>query len=73
MDEVIVTIDDSHLDDIDQVVQTLRDGGMRVDQVSDVVVTGFTDHAESLTRIAGVMSVEPARRYQLAPPDADVQ
>ncbi len=73
MDEVIVTVDESHLDHIDQVVQALRDSGMRVYQVADVVIAGQTDDAARLTRVDGVMSVEPSRRYRLAPPDAEVQ
>jgi hypothetical protein len=73
MDEVMVTVDESHLDRIDEVVQALRDSGMQVDQVADVVIVGHVEDAERLAEVGGVMSVEPTHRFQLPPPDAEVQ
>jgi hypothetical protein len=49
---------------------------MTVDEVIDVVVVGHVDDpddTEGLIRVDGVMAVEPTHRFQLPPPDAEVQ
>ena len=74
---IVVSVDDDHLDGIDEVVAGLREAGMRVDAVHDTIgtVTGTADPASlnTLGSVPGVADVEPARGYQQPPPDSEVQ
>jgi hypothetical protein len=63
--------------DIDATVEALRAAGMTVTEVHREigVVSGTVAPAdrESLTALPGVEAVEPARTFEIAPPDADIQ
>lgn len=86
--EWIVTVDDQHLDQLDEVVNQLKDAGMRVDRVLYSIgqITGCTRLAEAsgdtatadpirerLTVITGVVSVDVVQQYDIGPPDSEVQ
>ncbi|MEL6131017.1 MAG: hypothetical protein AAFR24_05395 [Cyanobacteria bacterium J06627_3] len=79
MDKVKVTIslDDVHLEQIDQVTEQLKEAGLEVEQTLSTlgIVTGAiaTDKLSSLSEVAGVESVEIDQTIQLAPPDSAVQ
>jgi hypothetical protein len=65
------------MDKIPQVVQKLQSAGLNVEQSMEQigVVTGSCDQAkvEALSQIEGVSYVESSRKYQVAPPDSDIQ
>lgn len=75
--QVSVSVDDAHLDQIQQVSQQLQSSGMNVEQTlsSIGVINGSiqSDKLNSLYQIEGVENVEPQQSYQLAPPDSDLQ
>jgi hypothetical protein len=78
MAHVSVSIDDAHLGSLTSVVRELQARGLHVEQVLDVlgVVTGSVDDEASrlaLRAVPGVASVDGSLRYQLPPPQADVQ
>jgi hypothetical protein len=74
---IVVSVDDDHLERIDEVVGRLQAAGMQVEQVLHAVgvITGSVDdpHLAQLDAVIGVAAVEPQRTYRLPPPDADVQ
>lgn len=77
MARVTVSVDDEHLDDLDQVADALRAQGMEIAQVlgSLGVITGRVpeDRRETLTAVEGVASVDDELIHRLPPPDAPVQ
>lgn len=77
MGRISVTVDDSHLDVVQEVAEALRQNGMEVEQVLDAVgiITGSVPEGleESLAAVDGVASVNPESPFELPPPDADVQ
>lgn len=74
---VSVSVDDDHIDTIGVVAEALRHEGMQVEQVMDTlgIISGSVpEEAEpALRRVAGVVSVDESRDYQLPPPDSPVQ
>lgn len=74
---VIVTVDDSQLAHIEELVDRLRAAGMQVDQVLRPVgvITGSITESQraSINAIPGVVAVEDDTSHQLPPPDAEVQ
>jgi hypothetical protein len=74
---LLVSVDDEHLDRFSEVVKGVEDAGMEVEQkLEDLgVLTGSIDpeKVEPLRRVEGVSHVEESRRVQIPPPDSDVQ
>jgi hypothetical protein len=74
---LLVSVDDEHLDRFSEVVKGVEDAGMEVEQkLEDLgVLTGSIDpeKVEPLRRVEGVSHVEESRRFQIPPPDSDVQ
>lgn len=72
-----VAVDDDYLNRMPEVVQKLQVAGMKVEQVMETlgIITGSCDSqkVEALSQIEGVTHVEPARSYQIAPPDSEIQ
>jgi hypothetical protein len=77
MSGVTVTVDDGHLDRIEEVAAHLRSSGMQVDQVLNEigVISGSVpdDRRQLLKTVTGVQSVEDAATVQLPPPESPVQ
>lgn len=77
MDKVVVSVAEDHLDDLPTVLADLQTAGLVVDDVQDILgtVTGSidVDAIGRLETVPGVAVVERQRRYQLPPPDSDVQ
>jgi hypothetical protein len=77
MAAVRVTVDDDHLDKIDEVAAELRNSGMQVDQVLNEVgvISGSVpdDRRQVLGTVTGVESIEEATTFQLPPPDSPIQ
>lgn len=77
MDSVVVSVADDHLNDMSTVLTAMQQAGLVVNDVQEALgtVTGSID-ADAIGRletVPGVAAVERERRYQLPPPDADVQ
>lgn len=76
-DRVTVTVHDDQLSNIDELADRLRDAGMRVDQVLHPVgvITGSVPSAQRamVEAVPGVAAVEDEARFQVPPPDAEVQ
>ncbi len=74
---IIVTVDDDALKDIQKLAGRLTRKGMTVGQVMPItgVITGSCAPANisALESVTGVSSVEEELGVQLAPPDAPIQ
>ena len=72
---IVVTIGDEHLPKIKSIAARLRSQGMKVDSVLEAtgLITGASAKPSALKRVAGVKSVEEETRFQLPPPDSEVQ
>jgi uncharacterized membrane-anchored protein len=74
---VTVTVDDTHLDRVEEVAAHLRSSGMQVDQVLNEigVISGSVpdDRRQLLKTVTGVQSVEDTTTVQLPPPESPVQ
>jgi UDP-N-acetylmuramate-alanine ligase len=74
---LLVSVNDDHLDRFSKVVKDVEDVGMEVEQkMEDLgVLTGFIDSekVEPLRRVEGVSHVEESRRFEIPPPDSDIQ
>ena len=74
---LLISVDDNHMDRIPQVVQKLQSAGLNVEQSMEQigVVTGSCDQAKvkALSQIEGVSHIESSRKYQVAPPNSDIQ
>ena len=77
MTEFTVTVDDDHLDKIEELAARLRSSGMHIDQVLNEVgvISGFapSDRRQDLRAVPGVMSIEGVRTFQLPPSDSPIQ
>lgn len=75
--KVSVSVDDDHINQIQEVSRGLQSMGMDVEQTlpSVGVISGSisSDQVNRLYQIEGVQHIEPERSYQLAPPDSDIQ
>ena len=73
---VTVSVDDEHLDKLDDVVRQLREQGMTVDHVlvSLGIVTGSIEDVDGALRdLEGVLKVDLEGRRGLPPPDQEIQ
>ena len=75
--QVTISVDDAHLEQIDQVAEQLKTAGLSVDQTMSTlgIVTGSVDSEKmsSLSEVAGVDSVEVDKTITLPPPGSDIQ
>jgi UDP-N-acetylmuramate-alanine ligase len=74
---LLISVADDHLDRFSEVVKDVEDVGMEVEQrMEDLGVLAGTidsEKVEPLRRVAGVSHVEESRRFQIPPPDSNVQ
>jgi hypothetical protein len=74
---ILVAVDENHIEQILEVAQHLRSTGMHVEQILDRlgVITGScdSDKMPEISQIAGVSHIEVEREYQLPPPESDLQ
>ena len=74
---LIISVDEDHLDKISSVVKNLQSAGLYVEQLMENlgIITGSCDssNVQALSQVEGVSSVETERTYQIAPPDSDIQ
>jgi methylmalonyl-CoA mutase cobalamin-binding subunit len=75
--QVLVSVDDEHMSQLDKVAQRCREAGLEVDQALGAVgiITGSIPQSKmsSLSAVKGVASVERGQDYQIAPPDSEIQ
>lgn len=75
--EVVVTVEDGHLDKIAAVAQRLKAAGLTASQTlaaAGVITGSVAPHGvASLKKVAGVRAVEASRGVQIAPPDSSIQ
>jgi hypothetical protein len=74
---VTVTVADSHVAAIEDLVERLRQAGMEVDAVLATIgiVSGSAPAARlpAIRALPGVAAVEEQTTFRIAPPDAEVQ
>lgn len=74
---VIVTVEDDHCDQINEVAEQLRAAGMSIESTMEYsgIIAGSIEPGkiEEISRLAGVAHVEAARQFQLAPPHSKVR
>ena len=75
--QIVVSVDSAHLPVLAEVVAELESAGMVVDQTLAVLgtVAGRVPQArlDDVGHVEGVVAIEPARSFQLPPPDSDIQ
>lgn len=71
---VIVTVDDEHLADLDELAARLREHGMEVDQVlASGFVIGTVEDLEALRDVPGILTVDEEGVMGVPPPDQEIQ
>ena len=72
--KIPVSVDDTHLSQIEQISHQLESSGMNVEQTLSIIgiINGSIeyDKLDSLYKIEGVKNVELQQTYQLAPPNS---
>ena len=72
-----ISVDNKHLNKFSDVIKDAEKAGMDVEEkLKDLgVATGSidADKLDSLRKVKGVQHVEQERKYQIPPPDSDVQ
>ena len=72
--KILVSVDDTHLSQIEQISHQLESSGMNVEQTLSIIgiINGSIeyDKLDSLYKIEGVKNVELQQTYQLAPPNS---
>jgi hypothetical protein len=75
--QIVVSVDSAHMPILAEVVAELESAGMVVDQTLPVLgtIAGRVPQArlDEVGHVEGVAAIEPARSFQLPPPDSDVQ
>lgn len=75
--EVVVSVEDEHLERLSAVAEELRSAGMAVGEVMDElgIVSGSIEPGkmEDLSAVTGVASIERSREVGIPPPDSPVQ
>jgi hypothetical protein len=76
-ERVNVSVADDHLDRFTEVVRRMEQAGLKVEEQLEQVgiVSGSIDSAKlaDLDRVQGVGAVERSRRFQIAPPESEIQ
>ena len=74
---LLVSVDDEHMERLSEVAEKVKDVGMDVEQELEEigVITGSIDSekVEPLRKVEGVSQVEESRRFHIAPPDRTIQ
>ena len=74
---ISVSVDDAHIDQIEQVAQCLQAAGMIIESTLPLVgiISGQVDgdRLATLHNCEGVQDIEMEQSYQIAPPDSEIQ
>lgn len=75
--KLLISLDDEHIKQISEVIQNLKSAGLHVEQTMTQlgIITGSCDEAkvQAISQVEGVSHVETEQKYQIAPPDSDIQ
>ena len=75
--KITVSIDEAHINQIQEIAAQLGAMGMEIKQtmpaIGLVIGSVQAEKIPSLYKVEGIQNVEPERTYQLAPPNSDVQ
>ena len=75
--QILISIDDSHLERLSDVVEALKGEGLEVSRSLPAlgVVSGAAEEGRlaSLRGVEGVHSLEEEKTIEIAPPDAPIQ
>ncbi|HIY65042.1 MAG TPA: hypothetical protein H9830_02035 [Candidatus Agrococcus pullicola] len=82
--EWILTVDDQHLDRLDEIVAALESAGLYIDRVLTTLgqIAGHTDAEDardaisaraSFAAVTGISTVDAVQHFGVAPPDEEVQ
>ncbi len=72
---IVITVEDTHLDRIDDVAERIRELGVHIDEILKAtgLICGSTGgRLTELKKVPGVMSVEDQPTFEIPPPDAPV-
>ena len=74
---LLISINDRDREQIQEVVKALQAFGMKIEQVMKQtgVITGSIDSArvEGISQVEGVAAVEVEQKFQLKPPESEIQ
>ena len=75
--DVVVSVDESRLNDFSKIVKAMRGAGLKVgEEMAAIGVVAGSVEAKALPKLRqvdGVAQVEPSRSYGIAPPHSEVQ
>jgi methylmalonyl-CoA mutase cobalamin-binding subunit len=75
--QVLISIDESHMDRVPDVVEALKSEGLEVSRSLPAlgVVSGAAEEGKlsSLREVDGVTSLEEEETFQIEPPDSPIQ
>lgn len=73
----IVTVQSQYLGRVQEVADRLESAGMEIERVlgtlGQIVCRAQESMRETLAAVEGVQSVDPERRFGIAPPDSEIQ
>ena len=74
---LLISVNDRDREQIQEVVKALQAFGMKIEQVMKQtgVITGSIDSArvEGISQVEGVAAVEVEQKFQLKPPESEIQ
>lgn len=75
--KLLISVDDDCLQRISEVIQNLKSAGFQVEQSMPQlgVISGWCEQAnvEAISHVEGVANVETEQKYQIAPPESEIQ
>ncbi len=74
---VIITVDEQHRGDLEQVAAACRNAGLesdtRLEMLGQILGEIATQDEDGLRKVPGVIGVEESGEIQLPPPDSEIQ
>ena len=74
---LLISVDDRHREQISKVVEALQASGLKIEIVMKQtgVITGSIDsiQVEGISQVEGVAAVEVEQKFQLKPPESEIQ
>ena len=74
---LLICVDERHLEQIPQVVEALEASGLKIERVMEQtgIITGSIDstQVEGISQVEGVAAVEVEQQFQLKPPESEIQ
>lgn len=74
---LLICVDDCYMEQIPKVVEALQASGLKIKRVMEQtgIITGSIDstQAEGIAQVEGVAAVEVEQKFQLEPPESEIQ